>query len=174
MKKNLVILFLVLLTIVNIAALATIAYHRFHPQRPFHPMGRPEIPETPEGFIKQELDLTEEQAEEFKAHFERFRMEMEPIHNSLEVKRAELMGEISADEPNKDKLDKLAEEIGTLQDTLQRKMISHLLEGKSLLTPEQQRKFFSLFREGGDRMKGLRDPKRMERRPGNPDFKNGR
>jgi Spy/CpxP family protein refolding chaperone len=171
MKKNLVILFLVLLTIVNIAALVTIAYHRFHPKRSFHPMGRPE---TPESFIKQELDLTEEQAEEFKAHFKRSRTEMEPILDSLEVIKKQLMDEISADEPSMDRLDQLAGEIGTLQAAMQKKMILHLLKGKSLLTPEQQKKFFSLLREGLGRMEGMRDPGRMGKPPGRPDLKDGR
>jgi len=171
-KKNLLILFLVLLTIVNVVALATIAYHRFHADRPFPPTGPP--PEGPRDFIKQELGLTDEQAGEIEAHFERFRMEMDPILDSLEVKRGELMDEISADEPSQDKLDHLAEEMGSLQAKLQKMTIEHLLKGKSLLTPEQQKKFFSLFKEGPGRAGDLRDPGRMEGRPRKPDFSEGK
>jgi hypothetical protein len=64
MKKNLIILFLVLLTIVNIAALATFAYHRFHPKGPFPPMNQSD---SPDRFIRRELDLNEKQAKEFEA-----------------------------------------------------------------------------------------------------------
>jgi Spy/CpxP family protein refolding chaperone len=172
MKKNLIILFLVLLTIVNVAALATIAYHRFQPKGYFLPEGRP--PDMHKNFIQQELGLNEKQAKEFEAHFERFRMETEPIHDSLEVKRIQLMEEISADEPDKDKLNRLAEEMGSLQAELQKKMIVHLLEGKSLLTPEQQKKFFSLFKERRGGEGEFRGPGGMKEPPGKPDFGDGR
>jgi Spy/CpxP family protein refolding chaperone len=172
MKKNLIIVILILLIIVNVAALVTIAYHRFHPKRHFPPADRLDMHRD---FIKQELGLSGKQAKEFKAHFERGRKETEPILDSLEVKRAELMEEISADEPSRDKLDKLAEEIGALQDTLQRKMILHLLEGKSLLTPEQQKRFFSLFKEERGQMRGWRDREGgIGRRPGHPNFEEGK
>jgi len=172
MKKNLVILFLALLTIVNIAALATFAYHRFHPKGPFHPMDRTD---TPERFIQRELDLNEGQAKEFEAHFKKFRMETEPILDSLRAKRAELTEEMSSKEPSAAKLDKLTEEIGVLDVRLQKKTIMHTLETKAFLTPEQQKKFFSLFRERQGRIRGWRDRKdRMERGPESPDFEEGR
>ncbi len=172
MKKNLVILFLALLTIVNIAALATFAYHRFHPKGPFHPMGRPD---TPESFIKRELDLNEKQAKEFESQAKKFEEEIEPIRDSLEAKRNDLMNEIMAEEPSMDKLNQLSEEIGALHVKLEKRTSMHLLKGKSLLTPEQQKKFFSLFKEGKDRIRELR--KRENRREGgpeHPDFEEGR
>ena len=148
-KKNLLILFLVLLTILNVAALATIAYHRFHARRPFHPMGRPE---GRMNFLKQELDLSEEQAKEFESHMERFRTETESLHDSIRTMRAELMSEMTKQEPDPQRLNQLAEEVGALEVDLKKKSITHMLEGRSLLSPEQQRKFFSLFRGGLDRM----------------------
>ncbi len=166
-KKNLAILLLALLTVVNVAALVTIGYHRLRPERHLRPAG---LPDEPEKAIKQELNPSEEQAEELRAHFERFRTETRPITDSLEAKRAEMMKEISADQPSLEKVDELAGEIGALQTRLQRKMARHLLEGKSLLTPEQQKKFLSLFRKGPGRAKGLRDPGAMGGPPGRPDF----
>ena len=165
MKKNLVILFLILLTIINVAALATIAYHRFHPKRHFPPMGRPDRGMS---FIKQELDLNEEQVKEFEAQAKRFKIETEPIRDSLRAKRRDLMDEVAAEQPSMDKLDKLTEEIGALQAALQKKTTMHLLQRKSLLTPEQQKNFFSLFKEGRDRMSGLMDPGRGRGRPPKP------
>lgn len=171
MKKNLIILFLVLLTIVNVAALATIAYHRFHPKGHFPPAG---LPDMHKNFIQQELGMNEKQVREFEAHFERVRKETEPILDSIEVKREKLMEELSADEPNKDKLNRLADEIGSLQAELQKKMIGHLLEGRSLLTPEQQKKFFSLFKEWRGRGGEFRGPGGMQVPPRNHDFGDGR
>lgn len=171
-KKSLLILFLVLLTIVNVAALVTIAYHRFHAKRPFHPMGRPDGHME---FLKQELGLDEEQVKEFESQDKRFREETKPILDSLRSKRKDLMDEIATEEPNVEKLDKLAEDIGALEVTLKKKTTMHLLKKKSLLTPEQRQRFFSLFKEGRDRIRGLRDRgKRIERgfrHPGSEDGK---
>lgn len=171
MKKNIVILFLVLLTIINVAALATIAYHRFHFKRHFPPIGRPDIPMN---FIKQELDLNEEQVKEFEAHTKRFKEETEPILDSLRAKRMDLMDEMAAEKPSMDKLDKLTEEIGALQVALQKKTIRNLLKEKSFLTPEQQQKFFSIFKERATcrgRMKG--PGMGIGRGPRHPNFEEG-
>jgi Spy/CpxP family protein refolding chaperone len=171
MKKSSIILFLVLLTIVNIAALATIGYHRFHPRKPFPPEIRPDMHKD---FVKRELELSEEQAEQFEAHVEKLKTEMEPILDSLRSKRKDLMNEILAEEPNKDKLNRLSEEIGALHVQLGKKTTAHMLKAKSFLTPEQQKKFFSLFEEGGDRMRGFKDRERgMRGRPRHPNFEEG-
>ncbi len=170
-KKNLLVLFLLLLTIVNVAALATIAFHRFRPDRPFHPMGPRE---SPREFLRQQLDLTEEQALKFESHMEGFRAETKPILDSLRTRREELREEISSEKPSVATLDRLTEEIGALEIGLKKKAIAHMLEEKSFLTPEQQKRFFSLFGEWGDSTGGPRGPGRWERRPGSPDFGTGR
>jgi Spy/CpxP family protein refolding chaperone len=169
-RKNLLILFLVLLTIVNVAALATIAYHRFHAKRPFRPMGRPD---GRIDFIKEELGLNEEQAEEFQTHMERFRAETEPIHDSIRTMRTELMSELTKQKPDVQRLNQLAEEIGVLEVNLKKQSITHMLEGRSLLTPEQQKKFISLFGEGRDRLRGLKEHGKMDRWPRHPGSKDG-
>lgn len=175
MKKNLIILFLVLLTIINIAALATFAYHRFHFKRDFPPMGRPDMrPDRHMDFIKDELGLNEEQVKEFESRNERFREETKAIHDSLRAKRWELMDEMAAEVPSVEKLDRLAEEIGALEITLKKRTTEHLLEGKSILTPEQQQKFFSLLKERRDRARGFRDRGTgIGKGLGHPDFEEG-
>ncbi|MGB7062935.1 MAG: periplasmic heavy metal sensor [Candidatus Zixiibacteriota bacterium] len=172
MKKNLIILFLIVLTIVNVTALVTIAYHHLESKRRFRPMGRPD---TPMNFIKQELDLNEKQVKEFESQDKRFREETKPILDSLRAKREDLTNEIRAEEPNVEKLDKLAEEIGVLEVVLKKKTTMYLLKRKSFLTPEQQQKFFSLFKEGRDRMKMLRKRgERIGRGLRHPNFEEGK
>ena len=175
MKKNLIILFLVLLTIINVAALATFAYHRFHFKRDFPLRGGPDRqPDRHMDFVKHELGLNEEQVKEFESRNKRFREETKAIHDSLRAKRRELMDEIAAEEPSLEKLDRLTEEIGTLEITLKKRTTAHLLEGKAILTPEQQKKFFSLFKERRDRARGLRDRGRgIGKGLGHPDFEEG-
>ncbi len=171
MKKNLVILFLILLTIVNIAALVTFAYHRFQPRPPLLPMNHPD---KPENFIRRELGLNEEQAKQFETHFNKLKMEMDPLLDSLRIKRSELTEEMAAGVPGVDRLDSLAEEIGAMEVRLQKKMITHMLETKAFLNPEQQKKFFMLFKEGQGRVRGPVNPGRMDQEPRGPDFNDHR
>jgi len=171
-KNKLAFLFLVLLTIVNVSALVTMAYHRLHFERHSPPVCPPK---SPESFIRQELNLNEKQAKEFESQAKRFREEIEPIRDSLESKKSDLMNEIMSEKPSQDKLSQLSEEIGALHVELEKMTSLHLLEGKSLLTPEQQKKFFSLFKEGKDRIRGWKNRgSRIERGPGHPDFEDGR
>lgn len=171
MKKNLVILFLAVLTIINVAALVTIAYHRFQPGKPFPPAGQPG---NPLNFIKQELGLSDEQAKKFEDNFKKFRIEMDLILDSLRVKRNELMDEISAEQPSLDKVNKLIVEVGLLENELQKKVVMNILEGKSYLTPEQQKKLFSILKQGKDRERGPMDRGGgMGRPPEYPDFGEG-
>ncbi|MGB2768308.1 MAG: Spy/CpxP family protein refolding chaperone [Candidatus Zixiibacteriota bacterium] len=172
MKKNLIILFLIVLTIVNVTALVTIAYHRLESKRRFRPMGRPD---TPMNFIKQELDLNEKQVKEFESQDKRCREETKPILDSLRAKREDLTNEIRVEEPNVEKINKLIEDMGVLEVELKKKTTMYLLKRKALLTPEQQKKFFSLFKEGRDRIKGLIDRgKGIGRGPRHLNFEEGK
>ena len=171
MNKKLIILFLVILTIINVTALVTIAYHRLDYKKRFRPVGRPDMHMN---FIKQELDLNEEQVKEFEAHMKKLKMETEPILDSLMAKRKDLMDEMAVEQPSMGKLDELTEEIGALQVALQKKTIRNLLKEKSFLTPEQQQKFFSLFKERATcrgRMKG--PGMGIGRGPRHPNFEEG-
>jgi hypothetical protein len=153
MKNRLVILFLVLLTIVNVSALVTIAYHRLDFRRLPPPIEQPDMHMNP---IKQELGLNDEQVKEFDSQAQSFHKEIEPILDSLQAKRSDLMSEITAKEPSMGKLNRLADEIGALQAELEKRTTMHFLKGKSFLTPDQQRRFFSLLKERGDRIRMMR------------------
>ena len=56
-----------------------------------------------------------------------------------------------------DKVNKLIEEIGSLEIELQKKTVMNMLKDKSFLTPEQQKKFFSILKQGKDRERGPMD-----------------
>ena len=144
MKKNLLVSFLVILTVVNVAALATIAYHRIGFSQHFGPpLGGPD---KPRDFMKGELGLSDEQAAKFRSEFEKFKSETESIMDSIAVLRTQTVDELAKDGSNRERLDALSARIDSLQSLMQAKMIAHLLESKSVLTPEQQKKFFSLLR----------------------------
>jgi Spy/CpxP family protein refolding chaperone len=171
MKKNLAIILLVLLTLINIAALVTFAYHRFFPRMPFPPRGRTEPPDR---FMQKELSLNEQQIKEFDSHFGRFRTETKPVVDSLRETRMKLNQEIAAERPDTVRLTQLADEIGRLEISLQKRMIRHMLETKDFLTPEQQKKFFSLFREGQRQPGDPMERGGLEGGRGDPDYKDDR
>ena len=62
-------------------------------------------------------------------------------------KRLELVRGLMAEAPDSLELERIVAEIGSLQAFLQREVVRHLLEEKSVLTPAQQERFFSLVLE---------------------------
>jgi len=167
-KKNILIAFLTVLTIVNVAALTTIAYNRITIKR--HSPRR-ENAESPDDFMRRELGLDDSQAKAFKEGFEKFKLESDSIMDSLDIKRAALIDELAAENPNAIKLDSLATEIDAMQAEMQKKMIAHLLASKSVLTIEQQKKFFSAFKKRKDREGGPDRPGNLNEHRGKNEFR---
>jgi Spy/CpxP family protein refolding chaperone len=76
-----------------------------------------------------------------------FEKEVESLRQRLWEKRNALMQEARASSPNLERIDSLIEEIGALQTDIQKKSIRSMLKDKRILTPGQQKKYFSLFEE---------------------------
>jgi Spy/CpxP family protein refolding chaperone len=144
MKKNIIIITVVLLTIINLASLATFTYYRWF-YTPFPPiMERAEISFH---FIKNRLNLDDSQAGQLKSSFKIFQQEAEIILDSLQIKRSVFFYELSLEEPDSIKLTMLIKEMSTLQEEIKMKAINNLLRARSFLTPEQQHEFISFFNE---------------------------
>ncbi|KPJ59349.1 MAG: hypothetical protein AMJ46_11475 [Latescibacteria bacterium DG_63] len=142
MKRNLVILAIVVLVIINISALATIIHNRWFgvPRPPVEPRHM-----HPVTFLREHLKLDESQIAEFQARRSSFESEIERVREDMEQKREALMEELRAESPDTLRIDQLVEEIGALQAQLQKRAIRHMLQEQSILTPEQREKFFSMF-----------------------------
>jgi len=97
-------------------------------------------------FLCNYLSLSKSQKERMESLNKSFYARIEKIRAQLDQRRAELsdlLGEPSSDQ--KKVRDKMSE-IVSLQAQLQVETVNHLEEIRSILTPEQQVKFFSLIR----------------------------
>jgi len=102
---------------------------------------------SPVDFVSRYLSLSKSQRNKIKSLDSSFYARVEKIRTELDQKRSEL-SDLLGESPSNDKKirDKMSE-IASLQAELQRETINHLVEIRSLLTPEQQTKFFSLIRK---------------------------
>lgn len=157
---------IVLLVILNVFALATTWIIR--------PTRVQENPRPPvRDFLKEELHLTEEQAQQFeelrKQHFLQSKAITDEAH---QLKRA-MLDELFSSPPNLAKVEELTEEIGEKQEELEQLRFQHFLALKSLCQPEQVEKLRALIEEivhppmppGSERPPGQSEPP-MEFPPG--------
>jgi Spy/CpxP family protein refolding chaperone len=142
MKRNLVILALIVLVAVNISALATIIHDRSSRGSRAgvgRPRGHPIV------YLREHLGLDDSQIAEFEARRESFERDNEKLHDRMEERRKALMEELRAEYPDTLRIDQIVDEIGTLQADLQKRALRHMLQEQEILTPEQREKFFSMF-----------------------------
>jgi len=176
MKKTLILSVIILLVIINISALTTIAYNRWFKS------DKTCFPHPPEhsrdmGFLHQELSLTDEQIEQLREK----RAEMEDKTRDLQIalheKRKALMEAMKAGEPDEAQIDGLIEEIGMIQTALEKQVIHHMLQERTIFTPEQREKFLTLLERhfhkrgmrGGPGPHGRHGPPGRHHPPWNPE-----
>ena len=98
-------------------------------------------------FISRYLSLSESQKKEMESLTQLFDSKVEKIRTELDEKRAELSEMLGETSPDQEKIQEKGSEISSLQAEFQTLTITHLEEIRSLLTPQQQTKFFSLIRK---------------------------
>lgn len=138
-KRRLVIWGFIVLILLNLSALGTIGFHRFRrvPPRIAHQgLGCMRNNQT-HPFIWEKLQLSDEQRSDFKKLRNGFKDRSNIIITELNQKRIDIIEELSQEEPEKEKLDKIASEMGDLHAQLKAESINHLLELKKICTPEQ-------------------------------------
>jgi len=162
-KKQFLIGGLILLFVINIAALATIIYqnqkyNNVQPPKPdtnkewrddrYGNMGRKEHdrphrhdhPNRFDRYLKQELDLNDDQFSAFLKTREENKEKQHAIVRNLSEKRSEMMKELSSETPDTIKLQQIAREIGGLHKKLKETTIEHFMRLKTICTPTQKEK----------------------------------
>jgi len=145
-SKNKILGWLILIgLIINIVAISTILYKK----NSFIKNTEKGLPprHSPFEFIKNELNLSEDQSKQFKKIKEESKMEAKGIFDSLRVKRNALMSVLSHESPNQQSINSLSNEIVTLQSKLLQHSIKQYLKLKVILTHEQQLKFNEVYKD---------------------------
>jgi len=105
------------------------------------------FPSSSTNFLCSYLSLSESQKKEMESLNRLFYERAERIRAQLDQRRVELSELLGESFPNREKIREKVSEIAFLQAQLQRETINHLERIRSILTPEQQAKFFSLIRK---------------------------
>jgi len=141
MKKNIVYTAAIILTVINLAAFGTLLYNRW---------SGAQAPSSSEGCdqrfeqMKRELALSAEQAAQLDVYRTTFHAELDSLSTQLVAARTQLAHALSEDTLDSGRVNIILNNINGVQSAAQRKVISHLLSVKSILTPGQQKKFFAI------------------------------
>ena len=91
------------------------------------------------------LSLQPEQMGKMKERALSFRREVDEKRNAIAEKRKKLFMLIRTDQPETPAIDATINEMSLMQQNLQKSIVQHILETKSLLNKEQQKKFLDLI-----------------------------
>ena len=143
MKKKLIIWGVVLLTAINVAALTTSAYNHLgrddSSRREHRREGRSSWEEW--------LGLSASQSEQMKVQHEVLVEKIRPLRDVMQGKRDHLYELVMVTAPDRAAIDRVQDEIDSLQADIKRLVIDNMLAQKEILTPEQQSQFFNLIKK---------------------------
>ena len=141
MKRNIIYAAAIILTVINLVAFGTLLYNRWSgAQVPSSSEGRDQRFEQ----MKRELALSAEQAAQLDVYRTTFHAELDSLSTQLVAARTRLAQALSEERLDTARVNSILDSISRLQSSAQRKVISHLLAVKSVLNPEQQKKFFAV------------------------------
>jgi len=143
MRSNWLAAILILSLAVNAAVLGTLGYHYFIKQ----PKSGPTTCfSTGDGHFYQSLGLSEAQLEKMGPLAHAFHQRMAEMKASMEQKKNLLIDLLQrGDDP--DRIDALRTEMASIQDTIQKAVISHIADIKKVLNSKQQEQFFNFMRQ---------------------------
>jgi Spy/CpxP family protein refolding chaperone len=132
-----------LLIILNILSVGTIWFLQFRRQ----PLPPKIGPEPVQHFLEAELQLTQEQAQQFERLRQEHSQAAKALNDAGHQLKGTLLNEVFTDSPDLEKVKHLAEEIGKKQTELDLLLFQHLLALKSLCSPEQADRLQTLIHE---------------------------
>lgn len=142
MKKRTVIIVLLLLFIVNLTAIATFSYYRWlKPRKEAVEIGSSEIWNS----LQDQVALNPPQLERMKNLRFIFEKEIISLRREIWEKRKILLEETRNPNPDLVRIDNAIDDLSRLQAEIQKKTIRNILKDKEILSPWQQKRYFSLF-----------------------------
>ena len=98
-----------------------------------------------QGYLDLIPDLSEEQRRQVQEIRRVFLPKVAKIRQQLYLKRAELADLLFTESPDRQKIFAVADEILHHQSELEREVIDHILEERQILTPAQERRFYTII-----------------------------
>jgi len=152
-KHSVMIWAIVVLAVINVSTIATVVYYQR--QSVGEEVLATSGPNQPEvnaeqftgRYFREHLDFNEEQMEKFRKINPLFRPKVRDITVGLNLKRKQMLREMSAVKSDTSLLNALSDSIGYLHSDLKKLTYMYYLEIKGICDPEQQKKLEQLFGE---------------------------
>jgi len=137
-RKRLTFWIILILVVLNVCTVG-ILWHREFARDRMRPMGlldrlRPK----PERFLARELELSAEQVAQLQVMSRRFFAETGPYRHRIHHLRRQIADELFTDQPNIEKVNRCAAEIGEGEKTLAIYTFQHFKALKEIIRPDQQ------------------------------------
>jgi Spy/CpxP family protein refolding chaperone len=144
-----VVLFLSLA--INVGVLATMGYHYY---RDASLTSSAPCPLSPgDSHLYQSLGLSNLQLSKMDPLAQKFHGRLAELGAIMEEKKMVLIDLLRKDGDPKE-IENLRKEMAGIQDEIQKEVITHIMESKKILDPNQQQRFFDLMRQSMARAKG--------------------
>ena len=156
-KNNILLWVIIVLLILILSAMGTIMFH-VHSNRMKH--DQPREPQNEISQIKEKLNFTDEQTEKFKLIKEKHDEIVNPIKSQIDDERSKLNNEMSSDNTDTAKLNKILTNIAELRLKMAKEQINMFLEIKKICNPDQLAKFSSYTKDKIMRTDSRKTPKR--------------
>jgi Spy/CpxP family protein refolding chaperone len=143
MRDNKLKFVLIVSLILNLSFLATAGYQYYKQSAYWTSLFGTKMKKG--SFLFEELSLKPEQAKKMREKAMPFRAEIDKRRVEIAQKRKELINLMRADNPDAKAVDSVVSEISGMQEEMQRRVTTHMLEEKALLDKDQQKKFLDLI-----------------------------
>jgi Spy/CpxP family protein refolding chaperone len=151
MKDSILKYVLIVSVLLNVSLLGTAAYTHYKQTRlfavpfvgPAGMLGRHAAFSS--GMLFEELSLNPEQTELFHQKAVVFHEDINKKRREVDRLRISLLALMRADNPDKKAIEMTITQINTMQEGMQKMVVSHMLEFRSMLNKDQQKKFLDLI-----------------------------
>ena len=135
---------LILSLAINAAVLATMGYHYY-----FSASAKTSAPcplSPGDSHLYQSLGLSDAQLSKMEPLAQKFHSRLAELGAAMERKR-ELLVDLLAKDGDPASIEELRREMASIQDEIQREVISHIMETRKILDAKQQQRFFDLMKQ---------------------------
>jgi Spy/CpxP family protein refolding chaperone len=151
MKNHILKFILFVSLLLNFSLLGAAGYAHYRQSRipsSHDAQGRPSFGPATQAHIFEALSLKPDQLKPMQEKAAVFHQSLDSRHAEVARLRASLLDLMRADSPDRKAIESAIAEISGAQREMQELVIAHMLEFKSMLTPEQQRRFLDLIQAG--------------------------
>lgn len=153
MKNRWIVMILVLSFAMNSAVVAVVGYHYFDSRsRPDNDVGHAHDIERP---FYEALGLSTTQLKKMKPLADSFHERLKSLYSGMSGKKNKMISLLEDADASPVRIETLRLEMAAIQDTIQKTVITHVLEVKKILSPDQRERFFNLLRRSMNRERGM-------------------